>query len=485
MGRCLQSMAVALAVIASTAAIAQTVVDPGFKSVGRGAPLAVALPHLDIFRPNAEGQPPDPQQVAREFEKYPFVGPMNFPQFGGSRGQADRGLIFVGAAQDGATPSGVTALPIDIFTSKDFYKDRALWTDPRYFRCNSPQGLEMQRGAIFPATIGKDPPGSAAWGYCDRNYPRQAIVSPYPFKTAQAHYAALMAETKQRGGPTQHTYATVPGDISGRYAPGNFFENWYAMMMTMQFPTIMSLLTPEYQTRMVQEAYHQGNTNAPHWPSQYCWPEGFMRRWYAFSIQFPQSVIVTPSMVQIMSGVADNFVTSIYVGREFRLDGAVPRLGADVPRWYGETIGFWDHEALITWTSNIQGWASHGAFEHSSKMQTIEIYTPIRDAKGQVTTLNHESVFYDPEALVEPIRIIHNYVKLSGFETGDPTPFIECIPTILPVKGHATSVNPGQVIEYEVPDMYGRPWAQMWEKYFEQGMEKPKEEDIFSFKQLD
>jgi hypothetical protein len=30
------------------------------------------------------------------------------------------------------------ALKTDIFTSKDFYADRALWTDKRYFRCNSP-----------------------------------------------------------------------------------------------------------------------------------------------------------------------------------------------------------------------------------------------------------------------------------------------------------------------------------------------------------
>jgi hypothetical protein len=157
----------------------------------------------------------------------------------------------------------------------------------------------------------------------------------------------------------------------------------------------------------------------------------------------------------------------------------VPRLGPDVPQWYGETIGFWDHDAFITWTSNIQAWAAHGAFEFSNKMQTIEIYTPIRDAKGQVLALNHEAVFYDPEALVEPIRIIRNYARLGGFETGDPISYIRCIPTIYPVKGRATPVTPGQTIQYEIPDMYGRPWAQLWEKYFEPGMEKPKEEDIF------
>jgi hypothetical protein len=37
------------------------------------------------------------------------------------------------------------------------------------------------------------------------------------------------------------------------------------------------------------------------------------------------------------------------------------------------------------------------------------------------------------------------------------------------------------MIEYEVPDMYGRPWAHIWEKYWEQGMQKPEAEDIFDF----
>jgi len=460
---------------------AQQLANPGFKSVGRGAPLAVALPTLamPLGPPAANADPQQMQRLFQELMSYPFVGPMSLAPPGAQQGGAPG--VKIGSAFDGAAPAGVQPLPIDIFTSKDFYADRALWTDKRYFRCNSPQGLEAQRGAIFAPTIGKDPPRSAAWGYCDRDYPREAIVSPYTFKTAQEHYDALLAETKKRGGPTQHTYSTVPGELNGRYAPGNPLENWYSMMIAVQFPTVLSVLTPEYQKRLVQDAYHQGNTNAPQWPSQYCWPEGFMRRWYFAAIQFPQSVIVTPSMVQIMAGVADNFVTSIHVGRTFRMDGAVPRLGADVPRWYGETIGFWDRDALITWTSNIQGWAGHGTFEFSSKLQTIEIYTPVRDQAGKVMALNHESVFYDPEAFVEPIRIIRNYVRLSGFEEGDPPPFIECIATIYPVKGHSTPVTPGTVIEYEVPDMFGRPWAQLWEKYFEDGMKRPEEGDIFDF----
>ena len=97
------------------------------------------------------------------------------------------------------------------------------------------------------------------------------------------------------------------------------------------------------------------------------------------------------------------------------------------------------------------------------------------------SALNHEAIFYDPEAFVDPLRIVHNYTRLSGFDEGDPYVYIKCIPTIYPVKGKSTPVSPGNVIEYEIPDMYGRPWAQMWEKYFEQGMERPKEEDLFDF----
>jgi hypothetical protein len=163
--------------------------------------------------------------------------------------------------------------------------------------------------------------------------------------------------------------------------------------------------------------------------------------------------------------------------------GGVPRLGPAVPRWYGETIGFWDEEALITWTSNIQGWAGHGVFEFSSKLQTIEIYTPVRDQAGVITAMNHEAVFYDPEAFVEPIRIVRNYARLSGFEQGDPPPFIECIATIFPVNGHSTPLTPGAKFEYEVPDMFGRPWARLWEQYFEQGMKRPEQADIFDFDQ--
>jgi hypothetical protein len=152
-----------------------------------------------------------------------------------------------------------------------------------------------------------------------------------------------------------------------------------------------------------------------------------------------------------------------------------------VPRWYGETIGFWDGEVLITWTSNIQGWKVHGGMEFSSKLQAIEIYTPNRDENGTLYGINQEAIFYDPEALLEPIRVVRNLEKQADLVNSDPYVFIECIPTIFNIDGFATPVSPGDVIQYQIPDIYGRPWAQNWEQYHEQVMSGQEEADIFSF----
>jgi len=79
------------------------------------------------------------------------------------------------------------------------------------------------------------------------------------------------------------------------------------------------------------------------------------------------------------------------------------------------------------------------------------------------------------------VRLVRNYVKSSDLNKADPFVFIECVPSLLPIEGKATAVSPGQTVPYEIPDIYGRPWAQNWEKYFEKGMEKPREDDIFKF----
>ncbi len=177
---------------------------------------------------------PDPMQIDV------IVGSEGKGMFTGAGVPPDNMPIY--AARDGATPSGVSPLLIDIFTTKDFYKDRELWVDMRYYRCNSPVGLEQIWGAYEVPLIGDDPPRSAAWGFCDRDYPRNEIVSPYKFATAAEHYAALLGEARGRGGPTIHTQATLPA-WSGRYLRQRAKTATWFHGAILQVPTYLSLLT--------------------------------------------------------------------------------------------------------------------------------------------------------------------------------------------------------------------------------------------------
>ena len=359
-------------------------------------------------------------------------------------------------------PVGMQALPTDLFTSKNFYKDEALWTDKRYFRCNTPRQIsDMWTSKSISDT---NPPAKAPWGDCNADWSREHILSPYPYKTAKEQFEAMMAAARAHGGPTVYTKATTP-DWDGYYARVAPLDNggeWMWGTVT-QTPTLLSVLTPEYQKRMVQQDYHQAVDNAPQFNASFCYPEGFLRWWARAAGGGNFQLTMSPWNVQFISGTADNFLRQVLIGKQHVMK---------VPQWMGETVGFWDGETLITWTANVQGWTlTHGLFDFSSRIETVETYKPYRDASGKFLGLDHEAIFYDPEAFVAPLRATYRFVRQAT--PADPNrryTYIQCLTNIRNTDG-----RPGQLAPSDPRyiDYYGRPWAQDWEKYFEKGWDKP------------
>ena len=76
--------------------------------------------------------------------------------------------------------------------------------------------------------------------------------------------------------------------------------------------------------------YHEAVSNAPQWMAAFCYPEGLLRWWSQFTLGGPIEIMATPTQVQFLSGIADNLLRKVLIGRKHGHRSS----------WIGETVGF-------------------------------------------------------------------------------------------------------------------------------------------------
>ena len=108
--------------------------------------------------------------------------------------------------------------------------------------------------------------------------------------------------------------------------------------------------------------------------------------------------------------------------------------------------------------------------------------TPVHDTAGNFIGIDWESIIYDSEALAQPVRILWHRNYQQAWSAAGRLTWTECTRPLYPIDGYATQVAPGQVIPYRVPDMLDRPWAKIWDEFFEKNMDRPKVDLGLGFK---
>ena len=234
-----------------------------------------------------------------------------------------------------------------------------------------------------------------------------------------------------------------------------------------QAPTILSLLTPEYQKRMVQMNYHEAVTNAPQWEASFCYPEGFIRWWAQASRGGNFQLTMTPTQVQFLSGIADNFLRQVLIGTGAtcrRCRSGTARRSDSGTAHAGRLDR--EHPGLDAVALDVR--VQRQAGDDRNLQAAL-------DAGGKFVGLDHETIFYDPEAFVAPLHA-RDALHPRGPRLDDPDrryTYIECLSNIRNTNGRPTQLT---ARDPRYIDYYGRPWAQNWEKYFEEGWDKPQED---------
>ena len=274
-------------------------------------------------------------------------------------------------------------------------------------------------------------PGAFGGGYGPA---LEVVPPPRTFATSEAHYKYLLDQAK---GGTRHTLTSVPRWDGLWVTAGNTHMDIFIDPPGFAGKVREDVLTPPYEKAYKERWRQQQELGEVQYDRlTHCEPVGYPR-WLLepYSHEF----VNLPQESWFINDFGPG-VRRVYVGQEHKNVYGTHS-------WYGDTIGFWDGQKLVTNTkyllpADFTRWSPMT----SNQFESVETWE-LKTYPGGVERIEVQVTFYDRHAFVKPVSAVYAFRRGTDLEkAGHRVQHWECETSNNDVfeKGTTTSKLPGE-----------------------------------------
>jgi hypothetical protein len=265
--------------------------------------------------------------------------------------------------------------------------------------------------------------------------PLVTVPPPREFASSEEHYAWLR---EQAHGGTTHTFATLPRWDGLWVTAGNTMMDAFVDAPGFTGKVREGVLTPEYEVAYKERWRQQTELGQVQYDRLTdCTPPGYPR----FLLEpYSHEFINLPHESYQINDYASG-TRRIYIGGEhINLSGT--------HSWYGDTIGFWDGDKLVTNTvdlypADFTRWAPMT----SNQFESVEVWE-LKQYPDGIERLEAQVTFYDKYAFTKPVNAVYAWRHATELEdAGYRVTHWECEGTnnaVMDEKGSTTYRLPGE-----------------------------------------
>jgi hypothetical protein len=244
--------------------------------------------------------------------------------------------------------------------------------------------------------------------------PLQVVPPPREFATSEEHYAYLLEQAK---GGTKHSLATVPR-WDGLWQPaGNTHLEAFIEGEGFQGSVRKGVLTPEYEVAYKERWREQTELGQVNYDRLgHCEPPGYPR---ILLEPYTHEFLNFPDIAYQINDFGPS-IRRTYIGKEHsNVYGT--------HSWYGDTVGFWDGNKLVSNTkfvlpADFTRWSPMT----SNQFEGTEVWE-LKTYPGGVERLEVQVTFYDKHLLAKPVSAVYAYRKATTMvENGHRVQHWEC-----------------------------------------------------------